>query len=225
MSRGKLKTLEKRLAKALLEWCENQLSMAGWEVKIKAITQALPVYIISVFKVPAGLCEELTKMIRRLWWGAKKGKRKTHWVGWDIMLRPKDRGGIGFKDLRLFNQSLLARQARRLIQYPDSLCTQVLQAQYYPQGDITDTVFIGNGSTSWQAIEHGLEQLKQGYIWRVGDGSSIRVWRDPWIPRGSSFRPITPKRRCRLKWVADFMQTDGSWNITLLRQHFFASSN
>ena len=77
-------------------------------------------------------------------------------------------------------------------------------------------VFTGNRSTSWQAIEHGLELLKQRYIWRVGDGASIRVCRDPWILRGLAFRPITPKRRCRPKWVVDFMQTDGSWNITLL---------
>jgi hypothetical protein len=33
------------------------------------------------------------KLIRRYWWGAEKGKRKTHWIGWDSMLRPKSQGG------------------------------------------------------------------------------------------------------------------------------------
>ena len=78
------------------------------------------------------------------------------------MLRPKMRGGMGFKDLRLFNQALLARQAWRLIQYPESLCAQVLRAKYYPNGEITDTVFSGNASSTWQAIEYGLELLKGG---------------------------------------------------------------
>ena len=65
MSRGKLKSLEEKLAKNLMEWGDNYLSIGGKEIKIKAIAQALPVYIMSVFKVPAGLCDELTKTIRR----------------------------------------------------------------------------------------------------------------------------------------------------------------
>ena len=80
-------------------------------------------------------------MIRRFWWGAEKGKRKTHWVSWDFMVRPEGKGGMGFKDLRTFNQALLARQAWRLIQFPESLCAQVLRAKYYPDGSILDTVF------------------------------------------------------------------------------------
>ena len=48
---------------------------------------------------------------------------------------------MGFKDLRTFNQALLARQAWRLIQFPESLCAQVLRAKYYPDGSILDTVF------------------------------------------------------------------------------------
>ena len=141
MSKGKLKSLQERLAKCLMEWEDNYLSMGGKEIKIKAIAQALPVYIMSVFKVPAGLCEELMRMIRRFWWGAEKGKWKTHWVSWDFMVRPEGKGGMGFKDLRTFNQALLARQAWRLIQFLESLCAQVLRAKYYPDGSILDTVF------------------------------------------------------------------------------------
>jgi hypothetical protein len=54
---------------------------------------------MSVFKLPLGLCDELTKMIQRYWLGAQNGKRKTDWVAWDIMLRPKNYGGMGFRDI------------------------------------------------------------------------------------------------------------------------------
>jgi hypothetical protein len=208
------------LASCLVEWDDSHKSQAAKEVLIKAIAQSIPVYVMSVFKLPLGLCDELTKMIRRYWWGAQRGKRKTHWVAWDIMLRPKDYGGMGFRDMRLFNQALLARQAWRLIQYPDTLCAQLLKAKYYPNGCLTDTVFTGNGSSTWHAIEHGLELLKQGVIWRVGNGASIRAWRDPWIPRDGNHLPRSEQGRCRYRWVADFLLPDGAWNLQWLNQYF-----
>jgi hypothetical protein len=52
------------------------------------------------------------------------------------LLMPKWLGGLGFRDLHLFNQALLARQTWRLIQFLDSLCAILLKAKYYPRGNI-----------------------------------------------------------------------------------------
>ena len=78
--------------------------------------------------------------------------------------RSKLQGGMGFHDMRIFNQALLARQAWRLLAFPDSLCAQVLKAKYYPSGNLIDTVFPGNPSSTWTAITHGLDLLKKGLI-------------------------------------------------------------
>jgi hypothetical protein len=109
MNRGKFESLQSRLAKCLVEWDDNHKSHAAKEILLKAVAQAIPLYVMSVFKLPLGLCDELTKVIRRYWWGAENGKCKTHWIGWDSMLRPNSQGGIGFHDMRLFNQALLAK--------------------------------------------------------------------------------------------------------------------
>lgn len=85
---------------------------------------------MSIFKLPLGLCDDLNQMIRNYWWGSEKGKRKTHWKLWDDIIKPKSRGRIGFRDFRLFNQALLARQAWRLLTIPGSLCARVLRAKY-----------------------------------------------------------------------------------------------
>jgi hypothetical protein len=111
MSKGKFQSLQSKLAKCLVEWDDNHKSQAAKEILIKAVAQALTVYVMGVFKLPLGLCDELTKMIRRYWWGAEHGKRKTHWLSWDSLMRPKSHGDTGFRDMRLFNQALLARQA------------------------------------------------------------------------------------------------------------------
>jgi hypothetical protein len=40
----------------------------------------------------------------------------------------------------LFNQAMLARQAWRLLIFPNSLCARLLKAIYYPRGYLIDTV-------------------------------------------------------------------------------------
>jgi hypothetical protein len=79
-------------------------------------------YAMGVFKFPVGLIDDLTQIIWTFWWGDEEDRRRMHWMSWDKMDRPKSQGGVGFRDLRLFNQALLPRQAWRLIQYPNSLC-------------------------------------------------------------------------------------------------------
>ncbi|KAI4988382.1 hypothetical protein ZWY2020_030012 [Hordeum vulgare] len=143
------------------------------------------------------------------------------WVAWDKLILPKSQGGLGFRDMKAYNQALLAKQVWRLLMTPTSLCATLLHAKYYPNGNLVDTVFIGNASAVWRGIEHGLELVKKGMLWRVGNGSNIRVWREPWIPRGTPFTPITPKRNCRLNRVSDFLNDHGCWRVELLHQYFW----
>jgi hypothetical protein len=81
-------------------------------------------------------------------------------------------------------------------------------------------VFVGNASTTWQAIQYELELLKKGLVWRIGNGSQVRIWRDPWLPRPPSYRPISHKGECRLRRVEALISVDGSWNQQLGRKHF-----
>ena len=143
------------------------------------------------------------------------------WLSWKKMVVPKSMGGMGFRDMRAFNQALLAKQAWRLLDCPDSLCARLLRAKYYPHGNLLDTVFPTSSSPVWKGIVHGLELVKKGIIWRVGDGTLIRTWRDAWIPRGHNLRPVTPKGNCRLHWVADFIDEHGAWKEQLMREHFW----
>ena len=199
MRKGKFQNLQVKLMKRICIWGDGYMAQAGREVLIKAVAQSIPTYIMGVFKLPFSVCDDLTRMVRNYWWGSEKGKRKTHWMAWDQIIKPKAMGGLGFRDYRIFNQALLARQAWRLLINPDSLCARVLKAKYYPNGRLEDTVFAGNASSTWQAITYGLELLKKGLLWRIGDGQSVRIWRDPWLERPVSYRPISHVGRCRLR--------------------------
>jgi hypothetical protein len=159
-----------------LNWSEKHKSSGAKEVLIKSVAPTIPTYVMGIFKLSAGLCEELAQLIKKLWWGEEGNQRKLHWIVWEKLILPKCRGGMGFRDMKQFNQTLLARQAWWLIQFPDSLCSRLLKAKCFPNSELVDTAFPTDTSPTWKPIEHGLELVKKGIISRIGSGARVQIW-------------------------------------------------
>ncbi len=123
---------------------------------------------MSCFKFPAGFCAELSGMATRFWWGQRREERKIHWLNKNKLMKPKNEGGIGFRDLQLFNKALLARQGWRLLHQPSSLLCRVLKAKYFPHTSFLEAGVLGNASYIWRSICESKEVLNCGLRWRVG---------------------------------------------------------
>lgn len=67
----------------------------------------------------------------------------------------------------------------------------------------------------------GLELLNDGLIWRVGDGTSINIWSDPWLPKGTTRKPVTPRRASLLTRVGELINPATSeWDEQLVNEPF-----
>ena len=62
---GTFKYLCDRVWEKIKGWVEKLLSAAGKEILIKSVAQAIPVFSISCFRLPRGLCESITLIIRQ----------------------------------------------------------------------------------------------------------------------------------------------------------------
>ena len=178
--------IKKKVWVRIQGWQEKLLSKAGKEILIKAVAQAIPTYAMSCFELTKGLCDELNSMIGRWWWSQNDKKNNIHWLAWDKLTLSKSNGGLGFRDLHLFNMAMLARQAWRLLVCPDSLCAQVLKAKYFPNGSILQCEARDGISYTWRSILKGVNLLNEGIIWRIGNGESVDIWTDPWVPLGDT---------------------------------------
>lgn len=114
---------------------------------------------------------------------------------------------MGFRNLKCFNKSLLAKQYWRLFQNLDSLAVEILKAKYFSNGSIYDAKLGSRSSNAW-SIWSTQDLLKAALIWRVGDGERIKIWKDRWIPNPTSNVPSTIAKNffrwrcnsCRSNW-------------------------
>ena len=105
-------------------WKERTLSYGDKEALIKAVAQVIPTYAMSVFKFPKKICKEIIDAMSQYRWGDEEDQCKVHWFAWWKMFVPKEKGGMGFRDIHAFNLALLAKQCWRLIINPESICAQ-----------------------------------------------------------------------------------------------------
>jgi hypothetical protein len=73
-----------------------------------------------------------------------------------------------------------------------------------------------------KASVHGSELLQAGLIWRVGDGASITVGDDNWIPRAGAQRPLGRREEGCPNRVQDLIVSEGgAWDEEKVRRYFF----
>jgi hypothetical protein len=199
-------------------WKGQGMSKAGRGTFIKSVLQAVPAYAMSCFQLTKNQCKKLGMVSANLWWGDAEGKKKVHWISWKRMCQSKSNWGVGFRDFECFNQAFLSKQGWRLLTDKDSLCAKVLKARYHKSTDFLQATCPKRASFMWRSIIHGRDLLKAGLIWRIGDGESVKVWEDNWIPRSSLQRPLAWLREQPPEMVSEFLDEYGrGWDEGKLR--------
>ena len=70
----------------------------------------------------------------------------------------------------------------RMMQIPESLCFRVFQARFFPNCSILDAKDSNTGSYAWKSILGARDVIRKGMVWRIGNGQSVRIKEDKWLP-------------------------------------------
>ncbi|KAL6185127.1 hypothetical protein ACLB2K_041262 [Fragaria x ananassa] len=143
----------------LKSWKYKTLSTAGKEIMIKSVVQSIPTYVMSVFELSKHNCHEMHRVMAGFWWGDSEKGRKIHWLAWERMCAPKEDGGLGFCNMELFNQALLAIQGWRILNQPNSLVYSTLKAKYFLSSSFL-SASAKNSDSLFSGVMEGFEELK-----------------------------------------------------------------
>lgn len=115
----------------------------------------------------------------------------------------------------------LARQAWRILTIPESLCSKLLKAIYFPEGDILNATLGTHPSQVWRSLLEGRDALALGLIRKIGDGSSTQIWSQNWIPRDHAMKPLVCLGQNPPSLVAELIDPSTvTWRADVLNQFF-----
>lgn len=172
--------------------------------------------------MPRKLCKDIAAMLSNFWWNHQNRERCIRWKRWEQMGYANEIGGLGFRNLEAFNTALLAKCMWHILINPDSLAAQIIKQKYFREGQLLDAKIGSRLSFIWRSLHSSVGLLKEGLVWRLGNGESIKIWGQKWLPIPSSFSVQslvnTLGQQAKVKQLIDPLS--GDWNCNLINHIF-----
>lgn len=117
---------DKRVAK----WKGNHFNQDGRSVMVQNVLKSSPIYHMNTFTIPDNIINSMESSQRYFWWG-KSRQGGIYFRAWPRICSHKYQGGLGFRNLKHMNLSLLSKTAWKLIHNPDALWVIILRYKYF----------------------------------------------------------------------------------------------
>lgn len=76
----------------------QQIPIAGRkEFMIKSVDMSMPVYTMTCFRIPKGICDDINRLLAYFWWNSGLDSKSMHYLAWKRLSLPKKEGGLGFR--------------------------------------------------------------------------------------------------------------------------------
>jgi hypothetical protein len=180
LTNGEWKSVEDRFEKKLSCWIGKLLSYGDRLVLINSVLTSLPMFMLSFFEIPKGVCKRLDFFRSRFFWQFDNHKRKYRLTKWSIICRPKDQGGLGVEVLELKNKCLLSKWLFKLLN-EEGVWQELIQNKYLHSKTLSQVKAKPNDSPFWK----GLLKVKDDFFskgsFELGNGLDTRFWEDCWL--------------------------------------------
>ena len=218
-------SMEERFRKRLSSWKRQYISKGGRLTLIRSSLSSLPIYFLSLFRIPKSVCSRLEKIQRDFLWGGGNLERKLHLVNWKTVCQEKSRGGLGVRGLSLMNQALLCKWCWRFANERDSLWRLVISTKFGEENGGWNTRDIRGayGTGLWKVIRKEWLTFSHNSISDLGNGRRLGFWKDPWCDETvlcyafPTLFNLAAHKDARVADVWDFSTVDGGWSPVFLR--------
>ncbi|WMV32209.1 hypothetical protein MTR67_025594 [Solanum verrucosum] len=206
--------------KKLTRWRSQYLSLGGRLTLINSVLDALPTYMLSIFHIPQSVVQRLDKIRRNFLWQGNKERKGFHLVKWKNIIRSKEQGGPGIKNLKYQSKALKVKWLWRYHQEDQVLWYRVIKSKYEQLNTwVTKEVNTPYGISLWKSISIFWQFLSNQLTVKVRNGRKTSFWIDKWMGTVSLkdlFIDIFVLAQHQEKTVAEMWSPQG-WNMIFRR--------
>jgi hypothetical protein len=155
----------------------SSLSIGGRAILINSILSNLAIYHMLVFLLPNTTLKRMEKSRRKFFWQRGQLKKKYHLVRWGKICKSKKKGGLGIKNLRKVNISLLCKWWW-MLEKEEGLWQEIIRMKYVKQTPICLIPNRINDSALWKDLLKIMYIYLRSREYKVRNGKSISFWMD-----------------------------------------------
>ena len=220
-------SIEERYRKRLAAWKTQYISKGGRITLIRSTLSSLPIYYLSLFRMPQKVCARLERIQRQFLWGGGGSalEKKISLVRWATVCSEKSKGGIGLKSFSKLNKALLCKWSWKFANDQNALWRKTICCIFGEAigGWHTTDLRGGYGTSLWKEIRKEWPIFYQNAIFALGDGRRINFWNDVWCG-GEALRNRFPtlfdlatNKEAKVADIWDRRKEVGGWSPTFLR--------
>lgn len=181
-------------------WCAKSLSFGGKLQLINTVISGITNFWCSTFILPKLCIRKINSLCSAFLWKGTLDGHHTARVSWETLTKSKKHGGLGIRDLTVWNRACIIKLIWLLLFQSGSVWVAWYKLQFL-QGCLNNFwTMQPRRHYSWLANKL-LKMRGEAYTWiklKVGNGSTCRFWSDNWSPFGKLLNFLPSTRNARL---------------------------
>jgi hypothetical protein len=156
------------------------LSMAGRATWVDSAVSSIPIYSLCSVKMHVTNLNSIDRARKHgLWRGSDVAGKGKPLLAWEKVTAPKDKGGLGLKNLRIMNEALLIKHFHKFYNKEDIPWVQLIWNTHYTNGQVPHAS-LEKGSFWFRDIMKFCDHFRGIASANVGRGDTTLLWQDVW---------------------------------------------
>ncbi|GJS07198.1 RNA-directed DNA polymerase, eukaryota, reverse transcriptase zinc-binding domain protein, partial [Tanacetum coccineum] len=178
------KSLTDKVRSKILNWKNKCLSYAGRLQLVASVLESIHVYWATVFLLPQAIIDEINSLLKGFLWNQDEKANGKAKVAWKNLCKPKCQGGLGLKNLNIWNKALISKHLWHVAMEKDSLWVKWINTYKLKGKSIWEVNEDVNDSWGWRNILRMRHLVRKHMFKKIGDGAKTSMWFDYWSDMG-----------------------------------------